>query len=127
MPPLPHRFLAWQRTEVDAEMATFWCKSATPDNTTYGNVCEIHGELPPPSNPVSLTQNLWSTVYGMHGKCITASVVHQSEFLAADPDVPGSTAGATRPSEQQWVRNGAHSVPRGQTRSHLKEIAPASV
>jgi hypothetical protein len=44
MPQLPRRFLAWQRTEADAEMATLFCKSATPNNTTYGNVCGIHGE-----------------------------------------------------------------------------------
>jgi hypothetical protein len=32
------------------------------------------------------------------------------DFLATDPDVPGSTLGATRFSETQWVWNGVHSA-----------------
>jgi hypothetical protein len=34
---------------------------------------------------------------------LTASVVWRSEFLAANPEVPGSISGATRFSEWQWV------------------------
>jgi hypothetical protein len=32
------------------------------------------------------------------------------EFLAADPEVPGSIPGTARFSEYQWVWNGVHSV-----------------
>jgi hypothetical protein len=39
-----------------------------------------------------------------------ASVVWWSEFLAADSEVPRSTPGATRLSEEQWVWNGVHSA-----------------
>jgi hypothetical protein len=40
----------------------------------------------------------------------TASMVWWSEFLAANPEVPGSILGATRFSEQQCVWNGVHSA-----------------
>jgi hypothetical protein len=40
----------------------------------------------------------------------TASVVLWSEFLATDPEVPGSIPGASRFSERQWVWNGVHSA-----------------
>jgi hypothetical protein len=33
-----------------------------------------------------------------------------SEFLAANPEFPGSIPGATRFSEYQWVWNGVHSA-----------------
>jgi hypothetical protein len=33
-----------------------------------------------------------------------------SDFLAADPEVPGSIPGAVRSSEYQWVWNWAHSA-----------------
>jgi hypothetical protein len=33
-------------------------------------------------------------------------VVYWSEFLATDPEVPGSIPGATRFSEKWWVWNG---------------------
>jgi hypothetical protein len=33
-----------------------------------------------------------------------------SEFLTADPEVPGSIPGAPRFSEQQWVWNGVNSA-----------------
>jgi hypothetical protein len=33
-----------------------------------------------------------------------------SEFLAANPEVPGSIFGATRFSEYHWVWNGVHSA-----------------
>jgi hypothetical protein len=36
--------------------------------------------------------------------------VLSSEFLAANPEVPGSILGATRLSEQQWIWNGVHSA-----------------
>jgi hypothetical protein len=39
----------------------------------------------------------------------TASAVWQSEFLASNPEIPGSTPGDTRFSEWQWVWNGVHS------------------
>jgi hypothetical protein len=37
-------------------------------------------------------------------------VVKSSEFLATDPEVPGSISGASRFSEKQWVWNGVHSA-----------------
>jgi hypothetical protein len=37
-----------------------------------------------------------------------ASVVWWSEFLATDPEGPGSIPGPTRFSEKQWVWNGVH-------------------
>jgi hypothetical protein len=37
-------------------------------------------------------------------------VVYWSEFLAANPEVPGSIPGATRFYVQQWVWNGIHSA-----------------
>jgi hypothetical protein len=37
-------------------------------------------------------------------------VVQWSEFLAANPEVPGSILSATRFSEWQWVWNGLHSA-----------------
>jgi hypothetical protein len=33
-----------------------------------------------------------------------------SDFLVADPEVPGSIPGATRFSKYQWVWNGVHSA-----------------
>jgi hypothetical protein len=33
-----------------------------------------------------------------------------AEFLATDPEVPGSIPGASRFSEKQWVWNGVHSA-----------------
>jgi hypothetical protein len=36
-------------------------------------------------------------------------VVYWSEFLAANPDAPGSIPDAARFSEWQWVWNGVHS------------------
>jgi hypothetical protein len=44
-----------------------------------------------------------------------------SEFLATDPEVPGSIPGAYRLSEKQWVWNRVHSASWGQLRSYLKE------
>jgi hypothetical protein len=41
----------------------------------------------------------------------TASVVLWSEFLAADPQVPGSILSVTRYPEKQWVWNGVHTGP----------------
>jgi hypothetical protein len=41
---------------------------------------------------------------------VTASVIKWSEFLPANPEVPGSIPSATRFSEQQWVWNGVHSA-----------------
>jgi hypothetical protein len=41
---------------------------------------------------------------------LTASVVWWSEFLAPNPEVPGSILEATRFSEQQWVWNEVHSA-----------------
>jgi hypothetical protein len=41
---------------------------------------------------------------------MTASVILWSEFLATDPEVPGSILGATRFSEKQWVWNKIHSA-----------------
>jgi hypothetical protein len=40
----------------------------------------------------------------------TVSVVSWSEFIAANPEVPGSIPGATSFSECQWVWNGFHSA-----------------
>jgi hypothetical protein len=37
-------------------------------------------------------------------------VVWWSDFLAADPEVPGSILGTARFSEKQWVWNGVHSA-----------------
>jgi hypothetical protein len=37
-------------------------------------------------------------------------VVYWSEFLAADPEVPGSIPDDARFSEKQWVSNGVHSA-----------------
>jgi hypothetical protein len=42
--------------------------------------------------------------------CIRPPLWSSSQFLAADPDVPGSIPGATRFSERQWVWNGVHSA-----------------
>jgi hypothetical protein len=39
--------------------------------------------------------------------CMTASVVWWSEFLATDPEVPGSIPDATRFSEKWRVSNGS--------------------
>jgi hypothetical protein len=36
---------------------------------------------------------------------LAASVVWWSEFLATDPEVPGSIPGSTRFSEKQWIWN----------------------
>jgi hypothetical protein len=41
---------------------------------------------------------------------MTDPVVWWSEFLAANPEVPGPIPGATRFPELQWVYNGAHSA-----------------
>jgi hypothetical protein len=41
---------------------------------------------------------------------LTASVVLWSEFLAANPEVPGSIPSPTRFSELQWVWNWVHSA-----------------
>jgi hypothetical protein len=40
----------------------------------------------------------------------TASAVYWLEFLAANPEVPGSIPNAIRFSEKQWVWNGVHSA-----------------
>jgi hypothetical protein len=40
----------------------------------------------------------------------TSSVVQWSEFLATDPENPGSIPDATRFSEKYWVWNGVHSA-----------------
>jgi hypothetical protein len=37
-------------------------------------------------------------------------VVYWSEFLSANPEVPGSIPGATRFPEKQWDWNGVHSA-----------------
>jgi hypothetical protein len=37
-------------------------------------------------------------------------VVECSDFLAANPEVPGSIPGVARFSEQLWVWNGVHSA-----------------
>jgi hypothetical protein len=34
----------------------------------------------------------------------------RSDFLATDPEIPGSIPGASRFSERQWVWNGVHSA-----------------
>jgi O6-methylguanine-DNA--protein-cysteine methyltransferase len=49
------------------------------------------------------------------------------EFLAADPEVPGSIPGTARLSEQHWVWNEVESVSRGQLRSYMEEIIAAPV
>jgi hypothetical protein len=36
--------------------------------------------------------------------------LYRSEFLVANPEVPGSISGATRLSESQWIWNGVHSA-----------------
>jgi hypothetical protein len=41
---------------------------------------------------------------------MTASVVYWSDFLAADPEVPGSIRSPARFSEEQCVWKGAHSA-----------------
>jgi hypothetical protein len=41
---------------------------------------------------------------------LTASVILQSDFLVADPEVPGSIPDAARFSEWQCVWNGVHSA-----------------
>jgi hypothetical protein len=41
---------------------------------------------------------------------LTASVVYWSEFLATDPEVPGSILSASRFSAKQRVWNGVHSA-----------------
>jgi hypothetical protein len=46
----------------------------------------------------------------------TASVVQCSEFLATDPEVPGSIPGATRISEKRCVLHGVHSASWGYLR-----------
>jgi hypothetical protein len=56
--------------------------------------------------PVRYELNLCKLCGGKY----TASVVQLSEFLATDPEVPGSFPGATRLSEKQWVWNGVHSA-----------------
>jgi hypothetical protein len=40
----------------------------------------------------------------------TASVVYRSEFLATDPEIPGSIPDVTTFSEKQWVWNGVLSA-----------------
>jgi hypothetical protein len=50
------------------------------------------------------------TRYGITFEIFLVPVVWRSEFLAANPEVPGSVPGAIRFSEQQWFWNGVHSV-----------------
>jgi hypothetical protein len=45
-----------------------------------------------------------------HIKSSMSSVVYWSEFLATDPEVPGSIPDASRFSEKQRVWNGVHSA-----------------
>jgi hypothetical protein len=40
----------------------------------------------------------------------TASMVYWSEFLATDPEVPGSILGGTGFFEKSWVLNAVHSA-----------------
>jgi hypothetical protein len=51
----------------------------------------------------------------------------EKEFLATDPEVPGSISGTSRFSEKQRVWNGVHSASWGQLRSYLKEKVAAPV
>jgi hypothetical protein len=44
------------------------------------------------------------------GGYIFVSVVYCSEFLATDPEVPGTIPGASRFSEKQRLWNGVHSA-----------------
>jgi hypothetical protein len=53
-------------------------------------------------------QNRESTIHSSF--IATASVVWWSEFLAADPEDPGSITGTTKFSEKQYVLNGVHSA-----------------
>jgi hypothetical protein len=58
---------------------------------------------------------------------LTAFVFKCSEFMATDPEVPGSIPGATRFPEKLWVWNGVHSASSVQLRSYLKEQVAAPV
>jgi hypothetical protein len=57
----------------------------------------------------------------------TASVVKWSEFLATDPEVPGSIPSSTRYSEKSWVWTGVRSASCVLLRSYLEEIVAAPV
>jgi hypothetical protein len=59
--------------------------------------------------PSCLSDQIPSAALRFQMLCVSQGET-KSEFLATDPEVPGSIPGATRFSEKWWVWNGVHSA-----------------
>jgi hypothetical protein len=58
---------------------------------------------------MSRTSKVQATQVIVNDKLNAWTFMYISEFLATDPEAPGSIPGATSFSEKQWVWNGVHS------------------
>jgi hypothetical protein len=58
---------------------------------------------------------------------VQCNIMYSREFLATDPEAPGSIPSATRFSEKYCIWNGVHSASGVEYRSYLEEIIAAPV